>query len=87
MGFIKDFRKVKPKNSLAQKDLRDFPGGRVNKSPPASAEDMGFIPGPEHSTCSWATKPVHHILSLWAGAREWLLLSTTREKPPAAKKN
>ena len=27
----------------------DFPGGPVGKNPPASAEDMGSIPGPGRS--------------------------------------
>ena len=25
---------------------KDFPGGRVDKNPPANAGDMGLIPGP-----------------------------------------
>ena len=29
-----------------KKDKRVFPGGPVVKNPPASAEDMGSIPGP-----------------------------------------
>ena len=26
--------------------MKDFSGGRVDKNPPASAEDMGSVPGP-----------------------------------------
>ena len=37
-----------------------FPGGTVVRNPPASAGDMGMIPGPEDPTCRRATKPVHH---------------------------
>ena len=36
-----------------------FPGGTVDKNPPANAGDMGSIPGLEDSTCLGATKPVH----------------------------
>ena len=36
-----------------------FPGGPVDKNPPADAGDMGSIPGLEDSTCLGATKPVH----------------------------
>jgi len=36
-----------------------FPGGTVDKNPPADAGDMGSIPGLEDSTCLGATKPVH----------------------------
>ena len=46
---------------------RDFPGGTVVKSPPASAGDMGSIPGPGGSHMPWSSwahapqllKPVH----------------------------
>ena len=34
-----------------------FPGGPVVKNKPASAGDMGSIPGPEDPTCHRATKP------------------------------
>ena len=29
--------------------MRDFPGGSVDKNPPANAGDMGLIPGPGRS--------------------------------------
>ena len=32
--------------SLAEATIRDFPGGTVDKSPPANAGDSGWIPGP-----------------------------------------
>ena len=32
-----------------QKKAGDFPGGAVDKSPPANAGDMGLIPGPGRS--------------------------------------
>ena len=32
--------------SLAKATIRDFPGGTVDKSPPANAGDSGLIPGP-----------------------------------------
>ena len=49
-------------------ETQDFPGGRADNSPPATAQDMGSIPDPECSTflvlsCR-ATKPVHH--NCWA---------------------
>ena len=31
---------------ILQKDIRNFPGGIVDKNPPANAGDMGLIPGP-----------------------------------------
>ena len=34
----------------------DFPGGPVIGNLPASARDVGSIPGPEDSTCYGATK-------------------------------
>ena len=52
---------------------KDFPGGRVDKNPPANAGDMGLIPGPHALgqlsatalslhvaiTEAWASEPVH----------------------------
>ena len=38
----------------------DSPGGAVDRNLPASAGDMGSIPGPEDSTCHGTAKPVHH---------------------------
>ena len=48
--------------------MEDFPGGAVDRGPPASAGDMGFIPGPEDSTSFRATKPMR--FNYWACARE-----------------
>jgi len=40
--------------------IRDFPGGPVVRNPPASAGNMGSIPGPgEDPKGCRATKPVH----------------------------
>ena len=36
----------------------DFPGGPVDRNPPASAGDMGSTLVWEHPTCLGATKPV-----------------------------
>ena len=36
----------------------DFPGGTVDKNPPANAGDTGSIPGP--GRCHEATKPMRH---------------------------
>ena len=30
---------------MDKEDVQDFPGGTVDKNPPASAEDKGSIPG------------------------------------------
>ena len=38
----------------------DFPGGSVDKNPPANAGDIGSFPGPEDSTGHGATKPMRH---------------------------
>ena len=38
--------------------ILDFPGGSVIKNLPASAGDVGLIPGLEDSTCCGATEPV-----------------------------
>ena len=48
--------------------LPGFPGGLVVKNLPASAEDLGSIPGPGDPTCHRATKPVCH--DYWAQALE-----------------
>ena len=40
--------------------IRDFPGGPVVRNPPASAGNMGSIPGPEEDPIACrATKPMH----------------------------
>lgn len=43
---------------VKNKKAADFLGGAMNKNPSASGGDMGLIPGPEHSTCHGATKPM-----------------------------
>ena len=35
------------------KSVQDFPGGTVNKNPPASAGDTGLIPGPGRCHMPW----------------------------------
>ena len=37
--------------------LWDFPGGVVDKNPPANAGAVGSIPGPGRSTCTTAVEP------------------------------
>ena len=36
------------------KNVQDFPGGTVNKNPPASAGDTGLIPGPGRFHVPWS---------------------------------
>ena len=31
---------------IVRKQRRDFPGGTVDKNPPANSQDTGLIPGP-----------------------------------------
>ena len=38
-------------------NIQGFPGGSMVKNPPANAEHMGSIPGPEDRMCHSATKP------------------------------
>ena len=66
-----------------------FPGGAVAKNLPASARDMGSIPGPGRShmpRSNYARAP--ELLSLWSRAREPQLLSphttTTEAHTPRA---
>ena len=35
------------RKKIQKYSARDFPGGTVDKNPPANAEDMGLIPGLE----------------------------------------
>ena len=51
-----------------EKARQDFPGGAVDKNPPANAWDTGWIPVQEDSTHCGATKLVHH--NSWAHALE-----------------
>ena len=37
---------ISNKNKLLKAGNMDFPGGTVDKNPPANAGDMGSIPGP-----------------------------------------
>ena len=54
--------------------MGDFPGGAMDKNPPANAEDMGSSPGRSHMPWSnWAHVP--QLLSLHSRARELQLLS------------
>ena len=51
-----------PRESYTEGDTGAFPGGLVIKNPPASAGDMGSIPGPGRSHMarnnhSWAWAP------------------------------
>ena len=39
---------------LTLKTCLDFPGGAVDKNPPANAEDMGSIPGPGRFHMLWS---------------------------------
>ena len=53
---------------LSKISEKDFPGGLLVKSLPASEGAMVWIPGPKDSTCCRATKPMCH--SHWACALE-----------------
>ena len=50
--------KVKEKKSL------DFPGGTVDKNPPADAGDVGLVPGPRRSHLLWNN--LAHVPHCWA---------------------
>ena len=41
-------------------NLRDFPGGRVVKNPPANARDVGLIPGLGRSPGEGNGKPLQY---------------------------
>ena len=45
----KEQRRADLNNMLLKNNGLDFPGGAVVKNPPASAGDMGLIPGPGRS--------------------------------------
>jgi len=60
----------------------DFPGGQVVKNLPASAGDIGLIPGQEYSTCHRVMKPPS--CNYWGHAPDEaheLACSATREAP------
>jgi len=57
--FKKGKTEKKKKMSL-KKIKRGFPGGAMGKNSPASAGDMGLIPGWGRFTCLRATKPLYH---------------------------
>ena len=40
--------------SPTRKNVQYFPGGTVNKNPPASAGDTGLIPGPGRFHVPWS---------------------------------
>jgi len=51
--------------------LKDFPGGTVDKKPPANAGNTGLIPGLGRFHRPWATKVrVPQLLSLHSRAHE-----------------
>ena len=54
---IKNFYKIL-ENKIQQ--YRDFLGGAVDRSPPASAGDMGSIPGPGRFHMLQAIKTMSH---------------------------
>ena len=56
--------------ALIKSILKDLPGGRVDKNPPANAGDKGWIPGLEDSTCCGATKAGAPQLSPRAAPKE-----------------
>ena len=75
---------------LMLKLKRDVPGGTVVKNRPASAGDMGLIPGPERSHMPWSNKAcAPQLLSLRSRACEPQLLSlcaaTTAARVPRAR--
>ena len=46
------------------KNGQDFPGGTVDKNPPANAGDTGSIPGPERFHMPWSNSAHKH--KYWA---------------------
>ena len=50
--LYKELSKQQFKNPIRK--WRDFPGGAVVKNPPASAGDMGSIPGPGRTHMPWS---------------------------------
>ena len=54
----KEVRVVKRGLEKKIKEVLDFPGGTVDKNPPANAEDMGGIPDPGrfHMPCATTTE-------------------------------
>ena len=64
---------------MKEKLIGDFPGGAVDRNPPANAGSMGLIPGPGGfymPRSNWADVP--QLLSLQAAPTEaWVLWSHT----------
>ena len=51
---------IRTKNNFnTQKNFLNFPGGTVDRNPPANAGDMGLIPGPGRFHMPWS-KPMCH---------------------------
>ena len=72
--------------------ILDFPGGAVDKNPPANSGDMGSIPGlgrfhmPQQlSPCATTTEPVHHkywsLYALGPANHTWLAPAPQLLKP------
>ena len=64
--------------------MQGFPGGSVDKNPPANAGDISLIPGPGRSHMPWATKPMHH--NSWARKQQLESSPAARESPSTAAK-
>ena len=43
--------------STPKSTFMDFPGGTVDKNPPANARDTGSIPGPKRTHILWSNSP------------------------------
>ena len=75
------------RKSIKNNGLKDFPGGTVDKNPPANAGDMGLIPSPGRSHSCKATKPVHHNYRAHAPQQEkplqWEAYAPLRRVAPA----
>ena len=61
-----------------------LPQGLSDKNPPATAGDLGSIPGPGGSHMPWATKPMSHTCQAWAQSRNHNYLDRVPQllKPP-----
>ena len=53
--FLKEKRNSPPGSKPGLRLIWDFSGGPVAGSPPASAGDIGLIPGPGRSHMPWGT--------------------------------
>ena len=66
-----------PAGAAIEMEEQDFPGGTVDRNPPANAGDRDSILVQEDSTCLGATKPLPH--NYWA--RLLQLLKSKRLEP------